>query len=458
MMNQRQVIPVLLAVYVGFVLYNTFIPFVLDVGWAEALNELRSLSWEGSTSGRTDLIANVVLFWPCGGLVYLFLRARGWRHPILGSLIAGALFSSFIEGSQLFISYRRTAIHDVVCNALGSGSGALGVALFRRAIAPVVLTCTANTLRRQPLVLILVVIALAQITATLLPFKVPMTLADMKHNVRSVNVAPFDNQSVGKLVFNRPTSQDDEPFDLIGFMAYLLLWLPVGYILMLCHGFYWRRRPNGLMWLGLATCAYFPLTEGLQLFIISRVMDVNDVLSGYLGICGGMAMCRLLRVSPPDENPYDPAHLKIPLLLYGVFVVFVLFQPFDWSFAAEARAWNWSWKFLVPFYWYHDALSLWNVPYLIASLVVFLPFSLYGAYDCRRRGASWLHTGVLTSLLGLACGIAIEGLQLLSASRVAEITDVLAYTSSGVTGTLLLAYYEQELRPRAFPTWVMQRS
>jgi hypothetical protein len=73
-----------------------------------------------------------------------------------------------------------------------------------------------------------------------------------------------------------------------------------------------------------------------------------------------------------------------------------------------------------------------------------LPITLYAGYRRRQQGDSWF-------LIFAGATLATEGLHLLSPSRTGDITDVLAYSSSGVLGASLLYYYEQEIQP-AFAT------
>lgn len=52
------------------------------------------------------------------------------------------------------------------------------------------------------------------------------------------------------------------------------------------------------------------------------------------------------------------------------------------------------------------------------------------------------------TLAGLLTGALIEFTQILSPSRVAEITDVISYGISGALGVFAMYYYEQEVRPK----------
>ncbi|HQU73220.1 MAG TPA: VanZ family protein, partial [Calditrichia bacterium] len=84
---------------------------------------------------------------------------------------------------------------------------------------------------------------------------------------------------------------------------------------------------------------------------------------------------------------------------------------------------------------------------LLASLFFFLPVGLYWAYQRMAAGHDYAGTFLRTTLAGLAVGTVIELTQLFSFSRVAEVTDILAYGVGGWLGTFILYYFEKQIRP-----------
>jgi VanZ family protein len=189
---------------------------------------------------------------------------------------------------------------------------------------------------------------------------------------------------------------------------------------------------------------YFPFMEFAQLFIVSHVADVNDIISGYGGVLVGVMLYYLLRPIRRRTYRVDLDLLKIPLLLYGVYLVFAGLQPFDWSLAADVVGRNLQAEHLAPFYAYYQNTSLWNMHDLIGSLMSFVPLSLYWACCWRAQERPWASIYIMTILAGLAWGVVSEGIQLFSASRVADLTDVLAYGSGGALGTLAKYYHERQ--------------
>ncbi|MDH3598462.1 MAG: VanZ family protein, partial [Candidatus Tectomicrobia bacterium] len=329
----------------------------------------------------------------------------------------------------------------------GSEAGAMAAAVYRRTMTADVRETVYRLLRRQPLWCILIAFGIGQGVVALMPFTVSMTVSDLKRSVQSANVVPFDYQPISQLVFHRPNQPSQKPFNHMQFVEQLLFWAPLGYVLMLCRRFEWSVHRRGWLPVLLLPIIYFSGLEFLQLFIISRITDINDMLSGYLGIACGIGLYSLLRRVRWSADRTSPEGLCVPLCLYGVFVAFTGLQPFDWLVAPEARAWNLRWVYLMPFYSYYGHTRLSNLSDLIGSLTILLPIALTVGYRRRQQGDAWMLIFAGATLAGLVIGLAIEGLQLLSPSRTGDITDVLAYSSSGMLGASLLYYYEQEIQP-----------
>jgi VanZ family protein len=75
---------------------------------------------------RSDVVFNIVAYVPFGTLACLLLRQRESNaRAIVTAIGAGAVFSTLMEISQLFIPGRVSSLLDVICNTLGTTLGAL---------------------------------------------------------------------------------------------------------------------------------------------------------------------------------------------------------------------------------------------------------------------------------------------------------------------------------------------
>lgn len=132
MPQHRSLIPWLLLAVVALIVYGSLYPFnfkadAIDGGLFEALAKL---SW--ARAGRSDRIANVLLYLPLGFCAFLWLTTRVKKPTALVlATLAGTLLSLIIEISQVYISARVPSLKDLALNALGSALGAMGGLIWR---------------------------------------------------------------------------------------------------------------------------------------------------------------------------------------------------------------------------------------------------------------------------------------------------------------------------------------
>ncbi len=452
-MLTRRVLTVSLGIFTFLIIYNTLIPFHFEYTFSDLPFLLRRVDWipyQGlhSRISLTDIVGNVLLFMPFGFFMYLVLNELGLPHPITLTVIASFAFSATIEGIQLFIPERNTATHDLVNNTIGGLIGAIIAYIYTLAFARYVRKHFFELLNRKPFLLLLMIIAGLQAVAAAMPPIVSITVSDLKKSVKAANIIPFAYQSIGKLFFHSPNNLDQMPFNWFDFLENFLFWIAPGYLLWLVYRIYWRKKPYGLALLWGLPLLYFPLLEAGQLFIVSRITDINDVIAGYLGVFSGFLLYHWLK--PLRRKLYHKQELNlliIPLFFYGLFILFAGLQPFDWNFSAQTLAQDFTTENLIPFYAYFRKTSLWNLYDLGNSILYFFPIALFWTLKLRQQGKPFHWIYPRTILAGLLLGGFIEFTQLFSPTRIAEITDVLAYTTGGALGTFVVYYYEQELQP-----------
>jgi len=72
-----------------------------------------------------DVMGNIAVFMPLGGTVALALGHRSTRARLILATMAGALLSATIEGLQMMLPSRVSALDDWLLNTLGAAFGAL---------------------------------------------------------------------------------------------------------------------------------------------------------------------------------------------------------------------------------------------------------------------------------------------------------------------------------------------
>ncbi|HQV34400.1 MAG TPA: VanZ family protein, partial [Calditrichia bacterium] len=282
--------------------------------------------------------------------------------------------------------------------------------------------------------------------AAAMPLTVSITVDHLLRSIKTTNIVPFGYQSLGKLLLDRPVAEDLKPYDFTFFIENTLFWVIAGYLLKLCYDLYWRDKDYGKKLLIALPLLYFPALEAMQLIILNRITDINDVLAGYIGTAIGIAVYNAT-AEYRRQARNEVQWLFIPLMCYLIYILFSGFRPFDWSLESRVIEMDLLPENLIPFYAYFRVTGLSNLFDLLASLFFFLPVGLYWAYQRMAAGHDYAGTFLRTTLAGLAVGTVIELTQLFSFSRVAEVTDILAYGVGGWLGTFILYYFEKQIRP-----------
>jgi len=121
----------------------------------------------------TDVIANIGIYVPLGGLAFWGLRRRGvWRLvALIGALFFGYLLSFSIEHAQHWLDARVSSWVDVVANSLGTLLGAM-MAFFIEPFARRILIHLSHNAERNWYMLLAKLAACCLLVASLRPFDV----------------------------------------------------------------------------------------------------------------------------------------------------------------------------------------------------------------------------------------------------------------------------------------------
>jgi VanZ family protein len=117
---------------VALIVYGSLYPFNFKPDAIEGgvLQALGHLSW--ARAGRSDRIANVLLYLPLGFCLFLWLQAHVRRIPaLIAATLLGAALSLAIEVSQVYVSIRVPSLMDLMLNTLGAALGAIAGLAWR---------------------------------------------------------------------------------------------------------------------------------------------------------------------------------------------------------------------------------------------------------------------------------------------------------------------------------------
>lgn len=448
----RKTVNILLLAFICFALYNTLIPFHFQPHGHSFKTLIQSVEWrffiyKGRRAPLTDIAGNILLFIPLGFLLYLWFYQRRFRGASFLTAISGVLFSMLIEFLQLFVKDRISSVTDIFNNTLGTVFGGLAASLYFRAIAAFVNREARRLIREQPITLFLIAVFILQVVGNIVPFNVSITISDLKNSIKHISIMPFQNQTVSFLLFHQPTGLDSQAFNWFMFFENIFFWSVWGYVTALCYDSYWTGRKNG-KWL-ILTVGFMPaiLLEFLQIFIVSRYCDINDIISNWTGVFWGLVIYSLCRSHRSISSSGPWRTLNCAAGLYFIFILFAGLQPFDFHFSMNNLQQAINYQKLIPFLCYFNNTSIWNISDLIGSLLYFFPISLYVSYRMFLRRYHWPSIYFFTIIASLLIGILIEFSQLYSPTRVGDITDALLYGLGGFLGAFSLYYFLNEIRP-----------
>lgn len=115
--------PLLLAVFLGLILYVSLWPFGVSANGPPVMETLRQLTW--ARASRGDMLNNVLLYAPLGFCLALMLEPRlGRIAGLVAATILGALLSLSMEIVQASIATRVPSLTDLSLNVLGTALGA----------------------------------------------------------------------------------------------------------------------------------------------------------------------------------------------------------------------------------------------------------------------------------------------------------------------------------------------
>jgi glycopeptide antibiotics resistance protein len=420
--------------YLAFVVYGSLVP--LD--WTprpfdEAWRAFQSMPFLRLGAGdRADWVANILLMIPFGFLLTGVLDRLGAARGIAFALafLAALGLALAIEFGQIFFPPRTVSVNDIVAEAIGAALGA-GLWVWRgdrllRAISG--WARSTHIEGRSAFLLYGYVLALA--IYNLLPFDLTLSLTELYGKWRSHRVVfvPF-SFPYGDAI--------DRALDMALDLA---AWIPVGALA--------RMARMGSAARVLAYCAGLAMgLEFLQLFVLSRVSDVTDVILAILGAGIGIVAARHLGLGPRGEPPAEARSKRGGSIApwawavgYSMLILAALWFPFDFrfdpAFVRDRYAALWS----VPFEKLYFQSEFRAIATLTVKAALFVPLGLLIAMGLsrtpaeQRRPAAWLATTWVVALAALG-----EFGQVFLPGKYADVTDVLIGAGGAFVAALVVS-------------------
>lgn len=381
----------LLIAFILFVVYNTLIPFRPYTSVNKIIREIHNIEYlpfirDGRFVGFTDIVGNVLLFFPIGFLARLFYDSK--KRPQLQTIGMGFLLSFFIEFTQIFLHYRIASVHDLITNTLGAwiGTGAATIFLkyyLNRFLLTVRLFLKSSVQTILFFILLVYLILFIWIALFALP----------PYFVK--NIFLWENITLALLLF------------------VLILFLSDGIKIL-------KVLPRNV---GRLIAA---------LFVVPLIIDL--ILQPAMFAWSMVAM--VLAGGIVKYNKSELFKLKAGLLILGIFILLDNLQPFIFRTVPVLHEATMI-KGFIPFYYYYKVTSIWNLNDLAKMLMEGFIFA--EILQVTGRG-KLKNSVVLTS--GIFISLAMETAQLFIRGRTMDITDTGMFTA-GVITALFVSNYPQ---------------
>jgi glycopeptide antibiotics resistance protein len=425
--------------YCAFIVYGTTIPFSVDLQQVQPKwEQFRAHPLLPEDPSIPDMVSNILLFVPFGFLL-AGLRCCSVSYPasridvILTALLGAFFFSTTVEICQLALPSRTSSLVDILTNTGGSLLGAIAGLVFFRNLYIRVELFLRDQLATKPMALLLFGFVGCQIVGALFPFDVSIDISDFKEHLKTINLYPFAYNAL----VNRPGVQ----FSMANFGENLILYALFGFMLVLCFNRYWKLETKAwIKVLGLGLLLP-PLVELLKLLINSRYSDINDVLSGWMGIFLGAFWCAVISPGGKAETmplSHNSRRLKHWMFLYGLLLIVMTLNPFSFSFSPDSFSNKIEWQL---FWSYYSNTNFWALKDILTKVLLGMPIGLYVGHRLNQAGSKLIL--IEATVIGLGVGILLELSQIFVDTRYPSVTDVLSYGMGSYLGAAGAVYYRR---------------
>ncbi len=446
-MNFKNPVFILWILFILFIFYGTLIPFDIsfslrgirssldqadlipfftgsgDVPLADTVSDLPPFSTGGRDVPLMDIVSNLLLFIVYGILFHsAFIKPRTsqlWIFSIC--VISSFLFSTLIETYQFFSVSRISSVNDVIIDTVGGAIGCGASWIFHRFYKEKLTSWSKGILSARPLLLILLIYSLLMFLSFLFPFNISIRVSDISHSVGHINFIPFENYQSYQNYFR-------------GVGGELALYLILGFLINLCLIRYAHVSKIVASIYTVVLAGIFSVgIEITQVFFISRVTDVTDLITAIFGAMLGVFASNLLN------------RKKLLISLYIAFIFYYALAPFAFSFEINRLINSVSMKSLVPFHAYWEHTTVFAFEDFVEGIALYLLLGFLILLKSRERTGF----GLLYFFYGLTLGLLLECCQLFITERHFDITDVLLAgigTSLGGWCYLKFSKYQEEER------------
>ena len=453
-----------------FVLQTGLIPFDFFGGQVEAG---RGELFAPVTSPYTlaDILSNTFLYVPIGVFLHWSLCRRHCRGAVAAFLAVAlaAALSGAVEWLQAYSPVRVSSIIDFISNLVGAGVG-VAISGTARWIVPRLIGATLHEFHHHPQATLLKAYCGTLVLAAALPFSFSLDVGLLKRSVASATWVPFGAVAeYGRAADQALAAGDYWQYSFTRWQGMkrwsrwaaeaasfaLLAWLTLPFLRG--HYSFGNRGAVALVcWL----CGGFAIGLSLlQLGLVTRSLDVTDIVFRWLGILSGL-IGRLLYDRADDRRQLDARWRRLtPIGCIATLACIVYLGIIPLTLSAEGTGliralaspefWPFFGYFITRFdLMMDDVMEKFGAYALFAALLV-------TCWSRVRDLPIWSRVAWVT-MVGVALSIPLEIVQAYIPVRVTSLTDLILAGGGCVAGVLAQEHAIRFYRfavSHELPTW-----
>lgn len=405
-------------VYGILLIYASLMPFdfSFDINFEREIRNFW-IQWPVNPKGRisgSDLLSNLVLYLPLGWLVCTWLRLKGasFFSSLFFTMILCSSISIFVEIMQM-LSYSRVASGaDWVLNTISGFTGSFAGGVSGKKFWVNLIKWQKKTWKENPAAMAGLIIFFLITADSVSPF---LPSIKLKYVWRSIKGSEFDIVK--------------------GFQAHPWHWWLVlkvfVFAVLTLVAMEWTKRKNSLL-TAFSIIIFISFLEVSKLFILSRYMNIANIVSGWAGVFAGM----FFSVSIGRELSLNKK-LDYSIIFLILYIFYLAWFPFEFNWDLERAELSIpSLIRLIPLYDYAMGATLNHARLFIQSiflqgLLIYLLRVRFGWFENKSYG-------VLQAMIFCAVGGFLqEAGQVFIVSRTPSPTDIYCFAIGGMIGGLV---------------------
>ena len=415
------------AAFTLFIIYGSLVPFDYEVTTqTEALAKLRAMLRQPiGPDTSSDWAANVLLFVPFAFfLAGSFKTGHRWSDLIKAVLpIFGLAFllGGAVEYAQIYFPPRNPSLNDLLAQSVGTGLGLCAWKFWGQALGLWLDRPSAQQGGGYRSVFFAYIAVLVIYSA--FPLDLSMSMAEIYRKLRAGKIVLLPFSYTGK-------AGAELLYDLL---TDVLIWVPPAVLAWRAFG--WTSFQVFVRLIAMAIGI-----ELMQVFILSRIADLTDVVLAGAGVFAGLRIGS--RFAPRSGENKLSLHVAgsawLPVasgLLWAVVVMLVFWYPYNFVLDADLLARRWQAVSKLPFIAYFASTEYRALTEALHKSIFFAPFGFALAWIGRSRKRLFVLSGVM--VLFFACGI--ETGKLVLPGRSPDLGNIIVEMLGAFMGYILLS-------------------